>query len=515
LGRFQQILQLPAAQAQPRILWATFMLGRCHALRRQPGDLDQARAEFVHVTELVRAGAADPMGLGHAALGEAGRVALEMGRFGDAVKLYAEQASAPNAVSAIESLRRATAKLLLNQEPLDPWVQDPVVQKALIAYSVTATAAFYEVNACITALGCGNRDEATFYDQQTKEAAARLVDAIARLNAKQVQWPDQLAGLAYKLEKYDLAARFLALSNSPYADWMRAKMALHAGDLQAAAAAFSRASKGFSTDSPAATMLGDVNRFQGEQGLTSLARSDYIEAFHQLLAGGYEDDARYVAERILTLQELQRLVDKESLRAPFRDLLARRLTREGRPAEALAYYESDSVRTLAKELSEHLQQANQGQTPLSRAAGWYGAARLEIESGMKLRGAEQCPDYTEYDGNYGGPCEPEPSPRDMSTDDELVRVAASAIKPDSRFHYRQLGVEHLMKAANELPRHSATFAAVLCQGVHSLQQHGRSANEDLIRQIYRRYVHEGRREPWAENFGAQCPEPVFDARGVD
>jgi len=510
LGRFQQILQLPSSEARPRILWATFMSGRCHALRAQPGDLEQALAEFRKVTELVRAGAADPMGLGHAALGEAARVDLKAGHFAAAVRLYAEQASEPYAGSAIVSLRRATNKLLKSGEPIDPWVRDPVVQKALVAYAVSATAAYYQERTCVAARGCDDQD-ADDSDMITRDAAIRLLEAIAKLDAKQVQWPDQVAALAYKFEKYDVVTRVLALSNTPYADWIRAKMALHAGDLQAAAAAFARASKGFATNDSSTALPAELaRRFQGEQGLTSLARSDYVEAFNQLLAGGYEDDARYVAERVLTLEELQRLVDKQSLGKPFRDLLARRLTRAGRYSEALVYYESDSVRQLAEKYSESMQQAQQqGATPGSRAAGWYEVARLEIQSGMELRGTERCPDYTEYEGSYGDECAPQLVAGDLMSQDELARLNASAVTPDRRFHYRQIGVEHLMKAADALPRRSPDFDAVLCQGVHWLQTHGRTANEDLIEEVYRRYVRQGRAEPWAGNFGTECPDPKF------
>lgn len=513
LDRFQQILQLPPDQAKPRILWATFMLGRSHALRAHPGDLDQALIEFRQVAELVRTGADDPMGLGHAALGEAGRAALQTGQFAEAVRWYAEQAAAPEPGSAIESLHRAAEKLLISEQPLDSPLHDPVIQRALIAYAVAVTLSSYVDNSCIAALGCNNADSDSGFDTTDKDAATRLVEAIARLDVKQVQWPDQVAGLAYKLEKYDVVTRVLAVSNTPYAEWIRAKMLLHGGDLQAAAAAFARASKGFATNDSSTDPLPFyvVNRFQGELGLISLARSDYVEAFNQLLAGGFQDDARYVAERVLTLEELQRQVDKQDLGPPFRDLLARRLTRAGREAEALVYYESDSVRDSARKYSEYLRQAQQGETPESRAAGWYGAARLEIESGMVLRGAEQCPDFTEFEGNFGDACGVVDPPRDMMSDDELGRRAANAITPDRRFHYRQVGVQHLLKAADELPRHSATFDSVLCQGVHWLQQHGRTANEDLIQEVYSRYVHEGRVEPWAVDFGSHCPEPVFES----
>ena len=511
LGRFQQILQLPADQARPRILWATYMLARCHELQANPGDLELAFAGFQQVTEWVRAGADDPMGLGHAALGEAGHVAIKLGHLGQAVKLFAEQAAAPDAESAIESLRRATEMLLMSKEPLDPWVRDPVTQKALIAYAVSSTPLYYTDNICIDGLKCADDDANEPYEPPIKEAAIRLVEAIDRLDVNQLQWPDQFAGLAYKLEKYEAVTRALTVSNTPYADWIRAKMALHAGDLQAAAAAFARASKGFSTheDSPDSMPDEVVRRFEGERGLTSLIRSDYIEAFEQLRAGGYKDDALYVAERVLTVEELRRLVDKQHLDDSFRDLLARRLTRTGHYPEALVYYKSDSTRELAKKYAEYLQQAKHGASPRNRAAALYGAARLEFESGMQLIGAERCPDYQEYGGQYGDSCWQDTT-GDLNSADEDRRLTDNAVNPDFRFHYRLIGFRHLMKAADELPPRTATFDAVLCQTVHLLQHHGRTANEELIHKAYYRYVHQGRAEPWATDFGAHCPEPEFE-----
>jgi hypothetical protein len=129
---------------------------------------------------------------------------------------------------------------------------------------------------------------------------------------------------------------------------------------------------------------------------------------------------------------------------------------------------------------------------------------------MELRGAEGCPDFHRYGGNLVSYCPLEDFPRDMNSDEEIRRVADSEIKPNTRFHYRSLAVEHVMKAADNLPRRSATFAAVLCNAVHRLQQRGRDANAALIHVLYVRYTHEGRAEPWAKDFGSECPQAVFE-----
>ena len=98
---------------------------------------------------------------------------------------------------------------------------------------------------------------------------------------------------------------------------------------------------------------------------------------------------------------------------------------------------------------------------------------------------------------------------DLTSGDEIKRVAATAVDPDVRFHYRTVAVKHLFVAADLLPRRSELLSSILCNGASWLEQHNRSYNEDLIKTVYIRYVKDGRVEPWAQNFGAKCPEPQF------
>jgi hypothetical protein len=99
-----------------------------------------------------------------------------------------------------------------------------------------------------------------------------------------------------------------------------------------------------------------------ELGVLHLARREYTESLDALLRSGFWMDAAYVAERVLTLDELKSYVDRNwpavaavaivatnadedlpssprmDVRREIRYLLARRLTRMERGNEAREYY---------------------------------------------------------------------------------------------------------------------------------------------------------------------------------
>src|SRR5262249_51701587 len=104
----------------------------------------------------------------------------------------------------------------------------------------------------------------------------------------------------------------------------------------------------------------------GEWGAICLARGHYVEALDSFLRGGFWGDAAYVAERVLSADELKMFVDQRWVDAPsagssdqageaseqtlsisprfearLRSLLARRLTRVARGPEATLYYSTD------------------------------------------------------------------------------------------------------------------------------------------------------------------------------
>ena len=75
--------------------------------------------------------------------------------------------------------------------------------------------------------------------------------------------------------------------------------------------------------------------------------------------------------------------------------------------------------------------------------------------------------------------------------DEAQRFAASAPKPDVRFHYRTVALERAVAAADLLPVRSQAYAATLCWASRFAFD---ANNDDRAREIYQRYV-EDRRLP--------------------
>lgn len=294
----------------------------------------------------------------------------------------------------------------------------------------------------------------------------------------------------------------------------------------------------------------------------------------------------------------------------LRDLLARRLVRAGRYQEALKYFSPPQVETstssvpqmvsgsgvsiikaqpivggsvsgghigvavglfplgqvttpqirkTSKEASaegdpadyvQALNEANTARASVDRARGWYQAATLagDFESGNQIMGTEGPPDYYAEPAVAGGTGQLELSADDrFVTDGERQRFTASAPKPDLRYHYRYVGVDDALHAADLLPPRSQAFAAVLCHAtryvtdgescpasagdlresvmayasttariakpltVDLLWPEEGTARINLTCQLYQRYLKEGSVLPWATHFGRDCPDPDFDS----
>ncbi|MGH8338438.1 MAG: hypothetical protein ACRETL_16790, partial [Gammaproteobacteria bacterium] len=203
--------------------------------------------------------------------------------------------------------------------------------------------------------------------------------------------------------------------------------------------------------------------------------------------------------------------------AALRDLLARRLVREGRYQEALPYFPlSGDVRINVTEYAQALHDARHIWRRANRARGWYQAAVLAQTYGMEMMGYETDPDYFTSDGafafGYGqrnpGHC--------YVTDGELSRFAATAPKPDMRLHYRFVAVDEALHAADLLPPRSQAFAAVLCHATGWMMSTAKITGDEeqasiRVRQLYDRYLTEGPHVSWALNFGQSCPEPDFES----
>ncbi|MEK1907751.1 MAG: hypothetical protein AAAB13_18375, partial [Pseudomonas sp.] len=324
--------------------------------------------------------------------------------------------------------------------------------------------------------------------------------------------------------------------DSGLAWWLRAKLALRDGDKVAATQAYAKAAKAFPADEDWGSRrsenwdyetLKPRCRIEGEMAILSLERGDYLEAFDQLYrnSGIYWQDAAVVAERVLSTDELKGYIDAKvaALAQPeehqgygywdrppatsLRELLGRRLLREGRYSEAVPYFASTELQQAARQYGADRAQAVDAWTAIGRAEGYYRAAKRAREQGMELLGYELDPDQAWSGGNYGASEGKLVLAGGLLTAAEAERQNASAAEPNRRYHYRWVAADLASQAADLLPARSQAFAATLCKAT------GWLINNDYpaARRYYLRYVEQGAYVPWGGAFGSNaCQEPDFE-----
>jgi hypothetical protein len=336
--------------------------------------------------------------------------------------------------------------------------------------------------------------------------ARKWLAAVEGANVDVVQEADRLACAAYQAGEMELAERWVALTptDSIIARWIRAKLLLRAGKVPESAEPLGYVARRF----PDAKERGSQGGFyyragmrlsvepiartvRGELGLIYLGLSQYLEALSVLLSGGHWEDAAYVAERVLKVDELKEYVDSawppvesagddldsestsdNSRRSIWignriRYLLARRLSRIGRLSEARPYY-PPRLHLLFDIYARAVQRGDNTSLPnWERAIALWEAACIARYEGMELLGTEVEPDWFVYKGNYVRM--PASDVRGVASSDELVPSTADErfrlkqnFVPERRFHYRYIAVEFAWQAADLLPDEWNETARVLC-----------------------------------------------------
>ncbi|MBB2495376.1 hypothetical protein [Aquipseudomonas ullengensis] len=519
---FRRVLALPAAERPLRSTWAAYSLGRAlavlaisapnsmlddvAALQRQHDLRQQAQAAFRQARELSIAGLADPLELGIASLGEEARLAMDDGNWDAAIHLYTSQ-FLHGSSTGYSSLGYVYGRLYqMNDEELRPLLGSPEVQQFVAAKLFSQ-----------------------LYGYSSKTPPPRLLRLLQETSI-QPQIADRLAALSYQLGDYAAARRFVEQAGgSGLAWWLRAKLALQDGDKAAATEAYAEAAKAFPMEEdwgtrvrPGYEKLKPRCRVEGEMAILALERGDYLEAFDQLYHSGeiYWQDSAEVAERVLTSNELKDYVDNkvpangERLSAwdrppvtALRELLGRRLLREGRYAEAVPYFASAELQEAARQYGAAREQAADAWTAIGRAESYYRAAKLAREQGMELLGYELSPDEAWSGGAFGNEFGKPLQADGLLTAAEAERQNASAAEPNRRYHYRWVAADLASQAADLLPARSQSFAATLCKAT------GWLINNDYpaARRYYLRYVEQGAYVPWGGAFGSNaCQEPDFE-----
>ena len=376
---WQALLNRPAAERKYRTTWAEYMLGKM-ALDEQSGE--QARDHFRKVRYAAKAGLVDSLGLAAATIGWEALIELDAQHFPEAARLYLEQLATGDPTAA-NSLRTLMEQLVKAQPDLTQLMTDPLLQRLATAAALTGIGSFggYEADA-------------------EQSPANQWLGILEKAQAKQVKDADCVAWIQYQKGDYEAAERWLKLAEpeSPYALWLKAKLALRDGKIDVAAKLLSRALPKLPADEGLEsrsmefeTMPGDVAK--GDLGLLRVGHADFVAAAKLFLKVRNCDDAVYLAEGVLTLPELKKFVeelpekeksDEENAAADsqeddpklFHQIIGRRLMRAGKFAEARTYFDPDEQKAI-DEYVDLLKQGNDRRAPkASRAEALWKAARL-------------------------------------------------------------------------------------------------------------------------------------------
>lgn len=424
MEHWKSLLALPEAERQFRSVWAAYMLGKALMIQ---SDYSGAIASFQQVRDLVAAGYRDSLGMAPESLGWQANAESTLGDTVSAIHHYADMfLNGPVAVRNVGyvSLRWECARALDKPEEHAKLAADPLCRRVMTAWAVA---------------------------NSYSNPSPRWLEQVASLNLPgPVESGDRLAWAAYDNGDMESAKRWLDLADpqSPYTKWVRSKLLFREGKIDEGLALLRDVSASFPNKerwtigySPEAAPRDIAN---AELGVLLLGRQDYVNALDCLMRSGFWMDAAYVAERVLTVEELEAYVTAhakdEALALPLspdqyweeegwsrldslKALLGRRFARAGQWDKAIEY-SPEALKPVAQEVKTHLAAANApvpapgitesistffsglwGSAPEKpvdrpRAEAFYAAAELVRSQGLDLMGTEVEPDWFLFGGSF-------------------------------------------------------------------------------------------------------------------
>jgi hypothetical protein len=525
---WQRVLELPASERHFKSTWAAFMLGEYNASLTNKYNDDEAVKYYEQVTALAKNGFADSAGLAVFSLGEEARIWLDRKNYERAIELYLEQFAAGDG-SALNSLRFAAARVVVesNSTPMElkALALNPRTRPIVTAYLISR----HPYND--RSEGTNDPDAKSFFDRTDNWLAA--VDAAG---VPDVESAEQLALAAYQAGNMAAAQKWVTHARgSAVAQWLQAKLFLRAGKIDEAAKLLAKVSRKFPRELPGtnaplnfvqslfvesdpysqeSTAIGLQSL--GELGVLHLVRREYAEALDALVRSGYWMDAAYVAESVLTTEELKKYVDRNwppvspsrqaretrtvdgdwvisSPRQQIRYLLARRIARETLSPEAVAYYPTNYTDTYTTFLDELHTGRDESLLPDLRAKNLFAAAVLARMDGMELFGTELEPDWAIYGGDfeYGYNWQTRSTNSltatvNLATEDEIQRASSRPTDPDRRFHYRWQAAALAWAAAQLMPNNTDETARVLCAAGAWLKDRDPAGADKFYKALVRR-----------------------------
>jgi hypothetical protein len=506
---WQRLLRRPAADRRLRSTWAAFMLGRVS----QGSDPKEALHWFETTREMAAHGFEDSLGLAAASLGWQARAERDLGHFDRALVLYARQARTgdPLALSSIQHVSRQA--LEKGGDTLASVARSGEARDVMTAFLVSDRHGDWGADPWGTQ--AAEEEEAGAAPAPTAPAdgidpdVAAWLKAVKAAGVKEAAGAERLAWIAYQGGDFTAAHDWLqrAPEDAPMARWVRARLLLRDGKVAEAQKLVDEVARTL----PAVEVGDDeIYRFGPESGLGKLAtpslahaedgallltQGKYTQALDHFLRGGFWLESGYVADRLLSLDELRAYVDSTwpanlaaglptieegnylyaSLETPkpgqlahdLRYLLGRRLVRAGRYGDARPYLPAD-LHPLLDALAKATGDGRNTALPAEqRARALFQAACITRRQGLELIGSENEPDWKYLGADF----ELDAFPGDVARradnkfllpgPEEKERAERGKVEPWKRFHYRYRAAALAGEAAALLPDGSEDKARML------------------------------------------------------
>jgi tetratricopeptide (TPR) repeat protein len=521
---WQAILDLPANDSSHRAVWAAWMLAKTSP------NQSAALPFYQKTIALAESGCSDVLGLSALALGW-----LAMAETDPVAKLkgYFNAACSGNE-DMLVSLRWQLPTVLddesaMNRAASDPLAREIVTALRFVMYQNPELPGKPETNA-----------KDTWLDLLENHPSAKPSPAAAKA-----------AWTCYSRADFDGAWRWLehAPPDAGEVLWLRAKLALRDGKLNEAARFFAKAAPFYqfaSGGNAPEPMLEETcwhhhasrldwmrGQFQSDRAIVHIGRGEFLRAMDFLTKASYNNDAAYLAERVLATDELVAWV-KRNRPAPKADpaqpmfllggdggawegdrlryLLARRLAREFRFREAAEFMPHALRRMFDHYVLLHREAKHESWPDETKAAILWEIASLRRRLGMEFFGYEGAPDNTRWDGNYPGvdyvsrryqksgwsfdwnendllihgPQKPEHIAVPPISREEIQRLAPHVRRVESRFHYRYDAAEIAWRAAKLLPDNDPRTLYVLHEAGRWIADRDPRSADRFYQEIIRR-----------------------------
>lgn len=431
---WEKLLQRPAAERHYRTVWAAYMLGKC--CMKEKETRAKAIAWFEKCRQYALEGYADSLNLAAESFGWQARVELDQGNTPAAARHYLQQLALgdPSAIASIKLLVPDRSFYAENpnlsfatyppMEPADPYASpgspadQPEAARKLLEQQLLVAAKDEVLRQITTAHILATSTPSGNYDQgsESMDRATNWLKTIESLKLDHLDGAASLAWVAYNNGKFREAESWLRLDNpaTPLGNWLRAKLAMRKGDFSTASSIMAKVvpALGPQTNEPYGEGYQPTSSASADLGASLLAQGKFLEAFDAFWQGDCAADATYLAERVLTTEELLGFVKKHAALNPedldraiegwppseadqevlrrreLRNLTGKRLVREGNITAGRPLLDATARRAF-DDYQAFLAMSDDVKKPKGeRAKALFEAAQEMIEHGIRWQGSQ-------------------------------------------------------------------------------------------------------------------------------